>query len=60
MTMFIKGCIDDLANINLVELKHELQPIINYTAKGLVDFNVNGIKGSYEVDPKGFFVEVYI
>ena len=60
MTMFIKGCIDDLANMNLAEFKHKLQLAIDYKAQGLVNFNVDGIKGTYEVDPKGFFVEVYL
>ena len=60
MTMFIKGCIDDLANMNLIEFKHKMQETIDYTAKGLQEFTANGIDGTYEVDPKGFFVEVYI
>lgn len=60
MTMFIKGCIEDLADIDLIEFKNKLEPIIDYKAQGLQEFTIDCTKGTYEVDPKGFFVEVYI
>lgn len=61
MTIFIKGCIDDLAKIDLTKFKPKLESAIDYNTRGgLLTGIVDNIVFSYEIDPKGFFVEVYI
>lgn len=59
MTVFIKAAIDDLVGLDLPKLKQDIIAAVDYDNRGLQDICINGKTMQVEIDPDGFYMEVY-
>lgn len=59
MTVFIKAAIDDLVGVDLPKLKQDILAAVDHNRLGMQNICIDGKKLSAEIDPDGFYMEVF-